>query len=339
MASLPLTRKLAFAAITTLVVFGGVELGLRSAGWPKPTGTFAHNEPFWITDPGLSSEAFPHNEERTTFPVSTDENGLRAPVHAVEKPPSAWRLLSMGCSTTFGWGVGDAEAYPAQLEAALRARGHAGAEVINGGQPGYTSFQGLWLWDEVLKNYEPDVVLIGFIVQDSRKAAYTDKSQAVLQQDARFLKQNLLYRSRLYMGLRAGLGSIQLQAKERPDGGEEGQFRVPPADYAENLRALVAKVQAAGATPVLLGYPLERSGYTAQHRLILQAAAEQLGVPHLDLQPQMERAVSGQQLYFPNDRGHANAAGNALIATWVADFIEAKGLTGAGAGTPGGGAP
>ena len=46
---------------------------------------------------------------------------------------------------------------------------------------GYTSFQGSWLWG-TLKAREPDVVLIGYVVQDAR-AAYTDKSQAILQKD------------------------------------------------------------------------------------------------------------------------------------------------------------
>ena len=328
MASASVIRKLAFTAVTTAVMFGGVELGLRTAGWPKPTGTFAHNETFWVTDPNLKASTFPHNEEATSFTVSTDENGLRWPIHSVSKPAGARRVMALGCSTTFGWGVGDAESYPARLEVKLRERGHDKLEVINGGQPGYTSFQGLWLWGEVLKNYAPDVVLIGYVVQDSRRAAYTDKSQAVLQQDARFLKHNLLYRSRIYMALRAGLGGIQIRAKERADGGNEGEYRVPPADFADNIRGLVGAAQAVGATPVLFGYPLERSGYTAQHRLILQAAAEQLGVLLLDLQPKMEQASRGAALYFPNDRGHATAAGNELIATEVADFIEANGLAG-----------
>lgn len=328
MASPSVSRKLSFALVTTAVIFGAVELGLRTAGWPKPSGTFAHNEPFWVTDPGLKGSAFPHNEEGTTFAVSTDANGLRWPLHSEEKPAGVRRLMALGCSTTFGWGVADAESYPARLERALTDRGHTKLEVINGGQPGYTSFQGLWLWDEVLKKYEPDVVLVGYIVQDSRRAAYTDKSQAVLQQDARFLKHNLLYRSRIYMALRAGLGGIQIRAKERAEGGEAGEYRVPPADYAENIRALVQKIQGVGATPVLFGYPLERSGYTAQHRLILQAAAEQLGVLHLDPQPELEAASRTGALYFPNDRGHATAAGNDLIATKVADFLEAKGLVG-----------
>ena len=66
--------------------------------------------------------------------------------------------------------MADDESYPARLEAILQAKGQQ-VEVINAGQPGYTSFQGLWLWRELLHRYKPDLVLIGYIVQDARKAA------------------------------------------------------------------------------------------------------------------------------------------------------------------------
>ena len=69
--------------------------------------------------------------------------------------------------------------------------------------------------------------------------------------------------------------------------------------------------------PVLFGYPLERTGYTEQHRLILKVAAQELKVGHFDPQPQMETAASEARLYFPMDKGHANAAGNDQIAKWV----------------------
>ncbi len=43
-------------------------------------------------------------------------------------------IVAIGASNTSGWGVGEAAAYPARLEALLRARGHA-ARVINAGVP------------------------------------------------------------------------------------------------------------------------------------------------------------------------------------------------------------
>ena len=323
-------QKLGFAGFTTLVIFGAVELGLRGAGWPSPTGSFTHNEPFWVKDPNLQAERTPHNETGGAFAVSTDDNGLRAPLHEVDKRPGVHRVMTLGCSTTFGWGVDDAQSYPARLEALAREAGYRSLEVINGGQPGYTSFQGLWLWGDVLRHYEPDVVLIGYVVQDARKAAYSDRSQAVLQQDGRFLKDNFLYRWRLYQLLRNSIGGIQVQAKEVGPNDAGGVYRVDPAEFAANLRALVDGVRAVGGQPVLFGYPLEREGYTRQHRAILRAAAEELGVPRFDPQAQMEQASQQAELYFPRDKGHANAAGNDQIARWVFDFLREQRLLGDG---------
>lgn len=322
------TQKAMFSAVTTLVVFGAAELGLRGAGWPQPQGRFAHNEPFWVVDAELKQQATPHKETGGSFRVTTDENGLRYPIHDVDKKADAFRIMTLGCSTTYGWGVDDADSYPARLELLARASGHPSTEVINGGQPGYTSFQGLWLWDEVLKYYEPDVVLIGYLVQDSRKAApYSDRSQAILQQDNRFLKDHFFHRSRIYLGLRSLVGGVQIETKEAGDKALN-VYRIPPEDYVANLRQLVDRVKGVGGQPVLFSYPLEREGYMAQHRRILDAAAGELGVPYLDPQARMEEASRQAELYFPRDKGHANAAGNALIAEWVHDFLAEQDLLG-----------
>jgi lysophospholipase L1-like esterase len=322
-------RKLAFSFVPMAVVIGGVEMGLRATGWPTPTAAFEHNEPFWITESNLVQQTIAHNEVSGTFKISSNGDGLRAPIHSREKPPGEWRLMMLGCSTTFGWGVDDAHSFPAQLEQLSRASGHENVSVINGGQPGYTSFQGLWLWREALSAYSPDVVVIGYVVQDARRAAYSDKSQAVLQQDGRFLKDNVLYKSRVYLGLRDLIGGVQIKAKERPSGGIDGVYRVPPADYADNLRALVAGVKAVGAVPILFGFPLEREGYTALHRRILKAAASELRIRYIDMQVAMNQLSRDEQLYFEKDRGHANTAGNQQIAQSMFDYLIGQSLMGA----------
>lgn len=322
------TQKLMFSAVTTTVLLGAAELGLTAAGWPKMTARGPHENTFWVTDPSLSAFAMPHNEEKTSFAVTTDEMGLRTPIHAIDKRPDTHRVMTLGCSTTFGWGVADDESYPARLEVLARESGHATTEVINGGQPGYTTFQGRVLWENTLRHYDPDVVLIGYVVQDARKAAYSDRSQAILQREGHFMKHNLLHRSRIYIGLQSLIGGVQIEAKEVGPNDTGGVYRIPPEDFVANLRWFVDSVQDIGATPVLFGYPLERTGYTAQHRRILEAAAEELDVLYFDPQPQMEQATHGAQLYFSRDRGHANADGNALIAEWVHDFLAEHDLLG-----------
>lgn len=322
-----IVQRILFSFVTIIIIFGAVEAGLSFSGWPNVQATFDHNEPFWVVDPALKDKSFPHKEESTTFLVSTNDDGIRTGAGR-ENKNDAYRILTLGCSTTFGWGVSDSEAYPARLQHYIDTANISGVEVINGGQPGYTSFQGSWLWDSTLHHYNPDVVLIGYVVQDARKAAYTDKSQAVLQGDNRFLKDNLLYRSKIYLGLRSMLGAVQIRAKERGTGDEGGVYRVPPEDYVENLRTLISAIKNQGGTPILFGYPLERSGYTSSHRRILAAAAEELDIGLLDPQSEMETATRSGDYYFRNDRGHANAAGNDLIAQWVFEFLKENSLLG-----------
>ena len=316
-------KRLFFALVPALLLFGATEMVLRVMGWPEVTQAFEHNEPFWVVDPDLKDHPMPHNEESTSFAVSTNSDGLRTSIEVTDSKKTL-RIMTLGCSTTFGWGVADSETYPDRLQHYLTEAGYGNVEVVNAGQPGYTSFQGDWLWDALLDDYQPDVVLVGYIVQDARKAAYSDKSQAILQGDNRFLKDNFLYRSKGYLALRYGMGKVQIQAKERSSQDEGGAFRVPPEDYVVNLRSLIDKIQSSGAKPILFGYPLERTGYTEQHRLILSIASEELKVGHLDPQVQMETAASEARLYFARDKGHANAAGNDQIARWVFEYLQSN---------------
>ena len=93
-------------------------------------------------------------------------------------------------------------------------------------------------------------------------------------------------------------------------------------------RTLVSSIKENGGIPILLGYPLERSGYTADHRIILEAVSQTLDVLIFDPQPKMEEAARTGQYYFSRDRGHANVEGNDQIAKWVFEFLKEKNLLG-----------
>ena len=321
----PVARRLAFVGLTLLLFVGGAEVALRVAGVPKRDSAreFTHNEIYWVQPPNQHLEPVTHKESGGTFRVSTDANGLRAPLHSQEKPEGTLRVMTLGCSTTFGWGVNDEETYPYLLEQNLKAAGH-NVEVINGGQPGYSSFQGLWLWQKTLAAYKPDLVIFGYIVQDSRAVAYSDSSQAVLQANQDFLKENLLYRLHSYVVVKNFVNEYRMQAKDKPSDG--GVFRVSPEEYVDDIRAFKANAEAVGASVVLFGYPLEREGYTGTHRRILHAAGEKLALPVYDPQPEFEQYSAQETLYFPQDRGHANPAGNTKIAQGVTQFLVSQRL-------------
>ena len=316
-------RKILFSLVVLLLFLVGTEGALRALGWPPPVDPqkLEHDKIFWVSDPDLVDKATPHTELQTTFPVSTDTNGLRPPHHGVEKSDGVFRIMTLGCSTTFGWGVQDAESYPARLEARLRDMGYDQVEVINGGQPGYTTFQGLMLWEQVLSEYAPDLVLLGYVVQDARKVAYSDLSQAILQANSDFLKQNVLYNWKLYLALKVARNNLALSAKETGS-----VYRVGESEYLENLRTFRQKIESIDAQPVHFDFPLEVAGYTEQHRRLLRLEAESAGLPHFDPSEELEEMARNERLYFERDRGHANAAGCDRIAKLVAEFLIEKGL-------------
>ena len=129
---------------------------------PEVTQAFEHNEPFWVVDPDLKVYAMPHNEENTSFAVSTNSDGLRTSIEVTDSKKTL-RVMTLGCSTTFGWGVADSETYPARLQHYLTEAGYGNVEVVNAGQPGYTSFQGDWLWDALLDDYNPMLSWLGIL--------------------------------------------------------------------------------------------------------------------------------------------------------------------------------
>lgn len=68
------------------------------------------------------------------------------------------RLLAFGDSLVHGYGLEEQETFPAQLEVALRERGHE-VQVLNGGNSGDTSAAGLARLDWALAD-DPDAVLV-----------------------------------------------------------------------------------------------------------------------------------------------------------------------------------
>src|SRR5262245_12510952 len=65
--------------------------------------------------------------------------GLATPVCAAERTV---KIVALGDSLTAGYGLPGAEAFPARLERALKAKGHA-VEIVNAGVSGDTASDGL----------------------------------------------------------------------------------------------------------------------------------------------------------------------------------------------------
>jgi lysophospholipase L1-like esterase len=98
--------------------------------------------------------------------VQINPQGLRDTARAYQKPKELIRILLLGDSVTFGWGVRQADTYSEQLELLLNNYNDITVEVINGGVGSYNTYQeATYLKQEGVK-YQPDIVTLLFIEND-----------------------------------------------------------------------------------------------------------------------------------------------------------------------------
>jgi acyl-CoA thioesterase-1 len=98
----------------------------------------------------------------------------------VASPALACRLTVLGDSLTSGYGLGEDEAFPAQLQAILDARGTR-CEVINAGASGDTSAAGLARLDWVLAD-EPTHLLVELGGNDALRALKVEELEVNINQ-------------------------------------------------------------------------------------------------------------------------------------------------------------
>jgi lysophospholipase L1-like esterase len=122
-------------------------------GRDHPIYGWTYNPMFRIDEPDLE--------------VHINEHALRGPSFPIIKPEGEIRVMCIGGSTTAGEEVGEADTYPAQLEAILRERFPDRAiRVINAGIPSYDTVHSLLHYELRLWRFDPDIVTIYHGIND-----------------------------------------------------------------------------------------------------------------------------------------------------------------------------
>ncbi len=281
----------------------------------------------WRFRPGIttSSRLF------SNLDYTINSLGMRGPEPSDD--PGAYRIIALGNSCTFGWGVPLEDTWVRRLERLLNEQlpGRK-IELINAGVPGYSSFQGKrYLADELLE-LKPDMVLVMFGNNDHYPAGRGISDSAQQLDNSLLIKaQNLLSRLRLYQLLRKLL--LSLSSDELPRLDELGGVkRVSRPEFFSNLREIVGIVRKAGAQPVLLVPPVASlEGYFGEgissfhqlHKVYQQEivrASQYEAVPLIDLQAVFDRYNT---LYnsAADDPIHFNSQGHAVAAETIAEII------------------
>lgn len=257
-------------------------------------------------------------------PVRVNAQGTRGPEFQPAKPPNTLRVLSLGDSRTFGWGLSEAETYSGVLEESLRA--HLGSrrrvEVINAGVNAWSFAQMRVYFRDIGLGYQPDFVLVGganLWTQFSEQ----NSPEFVRRFMRRVWLKNLLRRFALYHFV-VEVKLKQIYERERvrfipvdPKTDalfKEQQQRDPDAFFREAIEGLCRLAQTNRVQPVLLFLPVVEELTASNPPRVLRIMTDisrQLQVPLVDVTPDL--ADKGKDYYLEADPVHLNAEGSRRV--------------------------
>lgn len=330
-----------------------------------PRGLFALDPPRrYRLAPGLHGTIEVVGE--FSFNMSTNSLGMRGP-EVGDKTPETLRILALGDSFTFGFGVELEETFIALAEEQLRAKISQGIEILNSGVPAYG------LPDELawLEHYglplEPDSVLVNICLANDLFNATEEEIDKDIYKgsqgaDRRSLNAWLFRHSHSYrLASQAtpvrsifGLPEAWFITRSR----KITQMHTDkPSDLVlkgrrENRAALARLAELARQHDFRLSamlipnhyhmvpalwerhlrfFGLDPADYDPDvpRRFFLDTLAE-LDIPVLDLLPLIQPKLNdGEQLYFKRDP-HWTPAGNSFVADALSAFIIEEDLAGRG---------
>ncbi len=232
-------------------------LTLRDDIRSEPTTWYRFSEELgWEKKPdfiGIMEEKeifFERQKLRRTF----DSQGFSAEDSAQVADSRVPKILTVGDSSTLGYGVPPDRSYAEQLDAML-----PDTYVVNLGVSGYTSYQGLKVLEKYLPVFNPSLIIVAFNFNDRRYVLSPDgiDSESKFRRDMdgrRFMAlQDKVYLYRLLRALMLKAGIIaDVNAAGESAVGDLRTFkvRVPPDKYRENL-AKMASMAKAHKVPVI----------------------------------------------------------------------------------------
>ena len=207
------------------------EIGLRLAG-VRPAYR-VEDLGQWRVNGNLVNHATSGPRDGHAFVLSTNADGLRTKLPKA-RTPGVKRIALMGDSTVFGWGVDDGGTVADGVQAGLGPD----VEVLNAGQPGYSTTMMSWFFGEVVKDYQPDLTLVFLPMHDTNLVLVSDRE--VLNGGATLfakVRVGLAQDSRIYQAIRGLLFDYTDKAWLIP-GQTANEPRVPRVSDVERTEAM-----------------------------------------------------------------------------------------------------
>jgi lysophospholipase L1-like esterase len=255
--------------------------------------------------------------------VVINEQKLRDREIGFERQPRRFRILMLGDSLVFGWGVPTEATIPKRLEDLLNGTGIQ-AEVLNAGVGNYnTSMETAYYLAEG-RRYRADLILLGYFINDAERRPRYDagwlarESAAYTYVTARL---DVLLRM-LGIGEHVNWRTHLTRIYDPVD---------PTSGWPETVAAferLGAAARADGARVAVVNLPdlhqLRRYPFAAQEAKV-HALAEANKFPYLDLLPAVAD-LEPSTLWVASDDPHPNASADDIYAMAIFRFLQSNGL-------------
>ena len=354
----------AFGLVVLAGLMVGAELLVRQVapqevyGWGERASLEPHSTFGWRLKPSSVTHLRWVSYDYT---VTANSLGFPGPEYPQEKPAHAFRILTIGDAFTSAEGVNTEQAWPRLLESALAAQmPDREVQVLNFGITGYGPNQYAAVIEAYAPTYEPDLIIIGFFVNDYQDVLLSDDdfrasigfdqppqdgllSILNLSHLRQFVKLQVVEPLREWITGQPGpnryfLGQFGALERNRADL-DDGQQRV--ADRLEQIKAVADKLNARVVlamipAPVQVCKPDQLNYYPRGVDLsntdiydletpqrATKALADSLGLGYYDLLPVLQ-AGDGTCVYQPNNL-HWTVNGHRAVAAYLAEALVADG--------------
>jgi hypothetical protein len=291
-----------------------------------------------------------HAEFKMTF--HTNSSRLRGEELRPRQDNSV-RLLVLGDSQAWGFGVADNETMSVQLERLLSARYPTlDIQVLNGGVPGYGTADQLVFLQVMGEMLKPDIVIVQFlsvndlienrtparewaIIEDGFLTSRYEpngggiSARTVLERSRRWLKLNshlarLLFDVGGYLGTRAGI----LQDMDALWGED---FSQEDAELGVDLLVQIAETSnKLGANTLFLyttgqAHVIQEVYTPPKSIMVIENAAKEANVPWIDTAHWLNQHPDKYSLYYPKN-GHWTPMGHTAIADLLDETLAVQSL-------------
>lgn len=329
---------------------GGEPIAAEDVAW-----LYHFEEARWIQyklKPDIDVEAVnPFNEievdKNVTFRIRSNGDGFRDEPFP-PKDPGRVRIVTIGDSSTFGWGSDREDTYQALLLERLERWQPGRFEVLNLGIPGHNSRHGIGMLEHYALPLEPDLLIVSYGANDPRLVP-NPTAETLAAHDGRLAGLRFaMLELDTYRLLRKAVLSASDPLSRPTEDEAEGRPKVPAVDldgFQANLERMVEAMERRGGAALFLSVCTGDRRYVASMRNVAQAAdapfldVRQLFTDRVDaleageLMPDLVahyRRLYGRQamehqrsLYVTSDGCHPHRVGNSLIAEQLEGRVRA----------------